>query len=74
MKKLFGLLLFLIGCALAIFTIGALSQMRIPNTTDHTNITFYFIGYIGGSLVTGIPAFFCIKYGIRKIKEKDKVY
>ena len=74
MKKFLGLILFLIGCALGIITIVALSKIKIPDTTDHTNMTFFLFGYIGGSLLIGIPAFFCIKYGIRKIKEKDKIY
>lgn len=75
MKKLLGIIMLLVGSILVILTILTLVQLgaRMPNTNT-TNKAYFLVGYLGGVLLIGVPAFFLIKYGIKKIKEQDKIY
>ena len=75
MKKLWGVLFIITGSTLAILTVFTLTQLgkTIPDTAIKNKV-FFLAGYIGGCLLIGIPAFFLLKYGVKKLKEKDIIY
>jgi drug/metabolite transporter (DMT)-like permease len=76
MKKFLALLMILAGCILAFLAVFTLTElnMRMPETSDTTNKTSFVIGYLFGVLLCVVPAFFLIRYGVRKMRQEDKIY